>query len=53
MVSNNNLKELNFLVYGLGLTGQSIVNFFKKNKISNYQVWDDKNKDLYKKIDVI
>ena len=49
MVSNNNLKELSFLVYGLGLTGQSIVNFFKKNKISNYQVWDDKNKNLYKK----
>ena len=49
MVSDNNLKELSFLVYGLGLTGQSIVNFFKKNKITNYQVWDDRNKNLYKK----
>ena len=25
------LKELSFLVYGLGLTGLSVVKFFKKN----------------------
>ncbi len=48
MVSSKNFKELSFLVYGLGLTGQSVVNFFQKNKISKYQVWDDKNKKLYK-----
>ena len=27
------LKELSFLVYGLGLSGRSVVNFLKKNKI--------------------
>ncbi len=43
-----NFKKLSFLVYGLGLTGKSVVNFFKKNKIKNFQVWDDKNIDLYK-----
>ena len=46
---NINLKELSFLVYGLGTTGKSVVNFFKKNNIKNYYVWDDFDKNLYKK----
>ena len=49
MVSTYNLKKLSFLVYGLGLTGISVINFFKKHKIKNYQVWDDKKK-IYSKI---
>ena len=49
MVKINNLKELSFLVYGLGKTGKSVVRFFKKNNINNYKVWDDKNKDFLKK----
>jgi UDP-N-acetylmuramoylalanine--D-glutamate ligase len=48
MSSISNLKELSFLVYGLGLSGQSVVKFFKKNKIKNYTVWDDKQKKLFK-----
>tara|TARA_B100001248_G_scaffold155549_1_gene117108 strand:- start:19852 stop:21126 length:1275 start_codon:yes stop_codon:yes gene_type:complete len=48
-VSINNLRKLSFLVYGLGLTGKSVINFFDKNKIKDYQVWDDKNKSLFKK----
>ena len=44
MLSISNLKELSFLVYGLGITGQSVVKFFKKNKIKNFTVWDDKKK---------
>jgi UDP-N-acetylmuramoylalanine--D-glutamate ligase len=48
MPSISNLKELSFLVYGLGLSGQSVVNFFKKKKITNYKVWDDKKKKLFK-----
>ena len=48
MTSASNLKELTFLVYGLGLTGQSVVKFFNKNKIKDYQVWDDHKKNLYK-----
>ena len=43
-------KQLSFLVYGLGLSGQSVVKFFKKNKINNFQVWDDKEKNLFKKL---
>ena len=49
MVSIDNFKKLSFLVYGLGTTGLSVINFFKKNGIKNYKVWDDKNKNLYKK----
>ena len=30
MVSIKNFKELSFLVYGLGITGKSVVKFFKK-----------------------
>ena len=30
MVSLKNFKKLSFLVYGLGLTGQSVVKFFEK-----------------------
>ena len=48
MFSITNLKELSFLVYGLGLSGQSVVKFFKKNNIVNYKVWDDKQKKLFK-----
>ena len=43
-----NLRKLSFLVYGLGLTGKSVVNFFKKNRIDNYYVWDDYANNLYK-----
>ena len=48
MVSIKNLNELSFLIYGLGITGKSVINFFKKNNFENYQVWDDKDKTLYK-----
>ena len=43
------LKELSFLVYGLGISGVSAVKFFKKNKIKNFKVWDDSYKKLYQK----
>ena len=48
MVSNHNFKERSFLVYGLGLTGRSVINFFKKNNVKKYMVWDDLNKKLFK-----
>ncbi len=43
-----NLKNLSFLIYGLGATGNSVINYFKKKNISNYYVWDD-NKTFRKK----
>ena len=42
------LKEQSFLVYGLGLSGLSVIKFFKKNKIKNFKIWDDKHKNLLK-----
>ena len=47
MLEINKLKEHSFLVYGLGLSGCSVVNFFKKKGITNFSVWDDKQKKLY------
>ena len=49
MVQSSKLKELSFLVYGLGLSGRSVINFFKKNGIKNFKVWDDKKKNIPKK----
>ena len=48
MFQSSNLKEPSFLVYGLGLSGRSVINFFKKNSIKNFKVWDDKQKKIYK-----
>ena len=48
MLKTPKLKEQSFLVYGLGITGSSVINFFKKKKISNFKVYDDKHKNLFK-----
>ena len=50
MLQKPKLKELSFLVYGLGLSGCSVVKFFKKKKINNFKVWDDYEKKLYKNL---
>ncbi len=42
------IKEHSFLVYGLGLSGCSVVKFFKKKGLSNFKVWDDKQKKIFK-----
>ena len=42
------LNELSFLVYGLGLSGRSVINFLKKNNHKKFKVWDDKRKDIYR-----
>jgi len=48
MFQNLKFKELSFLIYGLGLSGRSVVKFFKKKKINKFEVWDDKEKKLFK-----
>ncbi len=42
------LKELSFLVYGLGLSGRSVIKFLKKNNHKKFKVWDDKLKDIFR-----
>ena len=63
MLNTFNLKKTSFLIYGLGSTGQSVIKYFKKKKVIDYQVWDDhikfKNKNIknlvrsFKKVDYI
>ena len=36
-----NFNGKSFAVYGLGLTGNSVVNFLKKNKVNKIFTWDD------------
>jgi UDP-N-acetylmuramoylalanine--D-glutamate ligase len=36
-----NFRKKVFAIYGLGSTGKSVINFFKKNKIKKYYLWDD------------
>ena len=52
MLQISKLKELSFLVYGLGKSGRSVIKFFKKNKIKNFKVWDDNQKKYLKNIDL-
>ena len=49
MLRISKLKEMSFLVYGLGISGRSVVRFFKKNKIKKFKIWDDNQKKLIKK----
>tara|TARA_B100000963_G_scaffold344622_1_gene347662 strand:- start:12845 stop:14122 length:1278 start_codon:yes stop_codon:yes gene_type:complete len=44
------LEDLSFLIYGLGLSGRSVIKFFVKNKINNFKVWDDNKKKISKKL---
>ena len=48
-LSNDDLKNLSFAVYGLGKTGRSVVNFLKKKKAKNLFAWDDNKKNRFNK----
>ena len=48
MLNISKLRELSFLVYGLGISGCSVVKFFKKNNIKNFKVWDDEKLNIFK-----
>ena len=41
MIFKRILREKSFLVYGLGSTGKSAVNFLKKSKAKRIFLWDD------------
>ncbi len=44
------IRELSFLVYGLGVTGRSVVKFLIKNKIKKISIWDDKEVSFLKSL---
>ena len=43
MSSTMDLKNI-FLVYGLGVTGRSVIKFLKKKNLKNFYIWDDNKK---------
>ena len=51
MILPNKLREKSFAIYGMGITGRSVVDCLKKNKVK-YFTWDDneikKNSTKYK-----
>ncbi len=47
---NTFFKNKTFFVYGLGLTGLSVVNYFKSKKINHF-IWDD-NPSIRKKFNI-
>ena len=48
MPHKSNFKKFSFLIYGLGSTGLSVIQYFKKRKVQDFYVWDD-NLQLRKK----
>ena len=51
MIFKTTLKDKNFLIYGLGLTGLSVLKFLKKTKAKKIFLWDD-NIKLRKKFKI-
>ncbi len=44
MIFKRILKDKSFLIYGLGLTGESVLKFLRKSKARNISLWDDNRK---------
>ena len=42
-------SSLNFCIYGLGSTGESVAKYLKKKNFLNVKIWDDKIKLKNKK----
>ena len=43
-ISLNYLRHKNFAIYGLGVTGRSVIDYFDKCGFKNYIGWDDNSK---------
>ena len=52
MNNTTQLNNMSFAVYGMGLTGKSVIKFLRKKKVKKYYIWDDIifKKNLKKKI---
>ena len=44
----NHLRHKSFAIYGLGITGRSVIRYFHKHRFKNYVGWDDDN-EVFKK----
>ena len=47
-ISLNHLRHKNFAIYGLGVTGRSVIHYFHKHGFKNYVGWDD-DSEVFKK----
>jgi len=47
-ISLNYLRHKSFVIYGLGVTGRSVMDYFHKHGFKNYFGWDDDNRLLKK-----
>tara|TARA_A100001015_G_scaffold107049_1_gene118781 strand:- start:877 stop:2148 length:1272 start_codon:yes stop_codon:yes gene_type:complete len=45
-----NFKDKSFAIYGLGITGKSVLKFLKKNKVNKIFAWDDRLTKINKKL---
>jgi UDP-N-acetylmuramoylalanine-D-glutamate ligase len=53
MKTSKSIKDSSFAVYGLGLSGNSVLKFLKKKKVKKIYTWDDKkNKNNKKKFNL-
>ena len=41
-LNQKNINNKKFLIYGFGLTGKSVLKFFKRKKIKKFSIVDDK-----------
>ena len=48
-LKKNFLQKNSFAIYGLGITGRSVINYFNNKKVDNFFIWDDKKtaRDVY------
>ncbi len=45
---NKSFNSKSYCIYGLGVSGKSVVNFFNKNHIKTFSTWDNKTKNFLK-----
>ena len=48
MILSEKFHSKKFAIYGLGVTGKSVVKFFQKSKFDKFFTWDDDYKKKYK-----
>jgi len=49
MKISKSIKDSSYAIYGIGLSGQSALNFLKKKKVKKIYTWDDKKNKKNKK----
>ena len=45
---NKSFNSKSYCIYGLGVSGKSVVKFLNRNHIKTFSTWDDKTKDFLK-----